>query len=75
MDGADGSDGSNGGPFSFLRRDDGSIVIRYGQAPVTLLRGKSALRFANRVEGADVAAAQLLMARAAERMRRRSSTQ
>lgn len=51
-------------PFSFLSRSDGSIVIRYRAAPVTLLRGKAAERFATRVAGADPAAAQRLMARA-----------
>ena len=50
-------------PFSFLSRADGSIVIRYRAAPVTLLRGKAALRFADRIDGVDPAAAQQLMAR------------
>lgn len=51
-------------PFSYLTRADGSVVIRYRAAPVTLLRGKRAVRFMARVEGADTGAAQLLMARA-----------
>lgn len=51
-------------PFSYAVRADGSIVISYHAAPVTLLRGKSAVRFATRIEGADPAAAQQLMARA-----------
>jgi hypothetical protein len=51
-------------PFSYLSRADGSIVIRYRAAPVTLLRGKAAARFTARVEDADPAAAQQLMARA-----------
>jgi hypothetical protein len=51
-------------PFSFVARADGSIVIRYHAAPVTLLRGKSAERFSTRIAGADAAAAQQLMARA-----------
>ena len=50
-------------PFSYLARADGTIVIRYHTAPVTLLRGKAATRFATRVAGADPAAAQQLMAR------------
>ena len=50
-------------PFSFVARADGSIVVRYHEAPVTLLRGRAAERFARRVDGADGAAAQQLMAR------------
>lgn len=52
-----------GEPFSFLERADGSIVIRYHDAPVTLLRGRSAERFATRMASADATAAQQLMAR------------
>ena len=52
-----------GEPFSFLARSDGSIVVRYHDAPVTLLRGQAAERFAARMSGADSAAAQRLMAR------------
>ncbi len=51
-------------PFSYLTRADGTVVIRYRQAPVTLLRGKAAARFAARIAGADAAAAQQAMARA-----------
>jgi hypothetical protein len=58
------------GPFSHRVRADGSIVISYRGAPVTLLRGKAAARFATRVEGADAAAAQLLMARATGKFKR-----
>jgi len=47
-----------GEPFSFLSRADGSIVIHYYAAPVTLLRGKAAARFTTRMVGADAAAAQ-----------------
>jgi hypothetical protein len=50
-------------PFSFLPRSDGSIVIRYHAAPVTVLRGKAADRFRTRVDGAEAGAAQQLMAR------------
>ncbi|HUF06951.1 MAG TPA: hypothetical protein VMP86_06145 [Candidatus Binatia bacterium] len=57
-------------PFSYLSRADGSIVIRYRSAPVTLLRGKAAARFTARVEGADPAAAQQLMARATGNFKR-----
>jgi hypothetical protein len=58
------------GPFSHRVRTDGSIVISYRGAPVTLLRGKAGARFAARVEGADAAAAQLLMARATGNFKR-----
>ena len=50
-------------PFSYVARADGSIVVRYHEAPVTLLRGRAAERFATRVSGADAAKAQQLMAR------------
>ena len=50
-------------PFTFLSRADGTIVIRYHDAPVTLLRGKAAERFASRITDADPSAAQQLMAR------------
>ena len=50
-------------PFSYLTRADGTIVVRYRGAPVTLLRGRAADRFTTRVDGADPAAAQQLMAR------------
>lgn len=51
-------------PFSCVTRADGTVVISYHGAPVTLLRGKAADRFATRMDGADAAAAQQLMARA-----------
>jgi hypothetical protein len=57
-------------PFSWLSRADGAIVIRYRDAPVTLLRGKAAERFAVRVSGADGPAAQQLMARATGNFKR-----
>ena len=57
-------------PFSFVARADGTIVIRYHAAPVTLLRGKAADRFLTRVNGADASAAQQLMARATGNFRR-----
>jgi hypothetical protein len=59
-----------GEPFSFLERADGSIVIRYHTAPVTLLRGKAADRFMTRMSTADAAAAQQLMARATGTIKR-----
>lgn len=59
-------------PFSFLSRADGSIVIRYRAAPVTHLRGKAAARFLARMEGADAAAAQQVMARATGSFKRGS---
>jgi hypothetical protein len=52
-----------GEPFSYVTRADGSIVIRYHEAPVTLLRGRAAERFAARMNGAEGLAAQQLMAR------------
>ena len=51
-------------PFSWFTRADGAIVVRYHQAPVTLLRGRAADRFATRIALADDAGAQQLMARA-----------
>ncbi len=64
------SDPLNGEPFSYLSRADGSIVIRYHAAPVTLLRGKAAARFTARMAGAEPAAAQQLMARATGNFKR-----
>jgi hypothetical protein len=57
-------------PFSYLGRADGSIVIHYRAAPVTVLRGKSADRFRTRVDGVDAGTAQQLMARATGNFRR-----
>ena len=57
-------------PFSFLTRADGTIVIRYRGAPVTLLRGKAADRFTTRLDTADAAGAQQLMARATGNFKR-----
>ena len=59
-----------GEPFSFVSRADGSIVIRYHEAPVTLLRGRAAQRFASRMGSADGPAAQQLMARATGNFKR-----
>ena len=64
------SDPLAGEPFTFVARADGSVVIRYHTAPVTLLRGKAAVRFIARVSGADAAAAQQLMARATGQFKR-----
>ena len=57
-------------PFSYHARADGTIVIHYRAAPVTLLRGKAAERFTARILGADMSAAQQLMARATGNFRR-----
>jgi hypothetical protein len=57
-------------PFSYLTRADGTVVISYHGAPVTMLRGKAAARFAGRMAGADDAAAQQLMARATGNFKR-----
>ncbi|CAN5134048.1 hypothetical protein BH23CHL9_BH23CHL9_01840 [soil metagenome] len=59
-----------GEPFSYLSRSDGSIVIRYHAAPVTVLRGKTAARFSTRMAGADADAAQQIMARATGNFKR-----
>jgi hypothetical protein len=59
-----------GEPFSFLERADGSIVIRYREAPVTVLRGKAAERFVTRISAADKPGAQQLMARATGNFKR-----
>jgi hypothetical protein len=57
-------------PFSWLSRSDGAIVISYHNAPVTLLRGKTAEKFAARVSSADAGAAQQLMAHATGNFKR-----
>ncbi len=57
-------------PFSYATRADGSIVISYRAAPVTILRGRSAERFAARLEGTDAPRAQQLMARATGNFKR-----
>jgi hypothetical protein len=62
-------------PFSWLSRADGAIVIRYHDAPVTLLRGKAAEKFAARASAADAAAAQQLMARATGNFKRGNERQ
>ena len=59
-------------PFSYATRADGSIVISYHTAPVTILRGRSAERFATRIADADAAGAQQLMARATGNFKRGS---
>jgi hypothetical protein len=57
-------------PFSYVARADGTIVIRYHAAPVTLLRGKAADRFTARLATTDAAGAQQLMARATGQFKR-----
>ncbi len=57
-------------PFSWQSRADGTIVILYHDAPVTLLRGQRALRFRDRVAAADPAMAQQVMARATGNFKR-----
>jgi hypothetical protein len=52
--------------FSYLRRWDGSLLVSYGAAPITVLRGRAAERLA----AADPETAQRLMARAARGSRR-----
>jgi hypothetical protein len=62
-------------PFSYATRADGTVVIRYHTAPVTLLRGKAAASFMARIATADDAAAQLLMARATGNFKRGNERQ
>jgi hypothetical protein len=52
-------------PFSYVTRADGTIVVRYHEAPVTILRGRAAERFSTRAAtiAEDTAALQGLMAR------------
>ena len=57
-------------PFTYFARADGSIVISYRTAPVTILRGTSAARFATRVADVDAVGAQQLMARATGNFKR-----
>ena len=57
-------------PFSYATRSDGSIVISYRTAPVTILRGRSAERFTARIADADATATQQLMARATGNFKR-----
>lgn len=57
-------------PFSYATRADGTVVILYHAAPVTLLRGKAADRLMTRISMADAAAAQQLMARATGNFKR-----
>jgi hypothetical protein len=62
-------------PFSYATRADGSIVISYRTAPVTILRGRSAERFTARLSDADAADAQQLMARATGNSKRGNERQ
>jgi len=64
------SDPQGGAPFNCTSRADGSIVIRYRAAPVTILRGRAAERFSERLDRTDAAGAQQLMARATGNFRR-----
>jgi hypothetical protein len=57
-------------PFSHATRADGTVVISYHGAPVTILRGKAAATFATRMADADADGAQQLMARATGNFKR-----
>jgi hypothetical protein len=58
-------------PFSFTTRADGTVVVHYRAAPVTMLRGRAAERFLTRAAAAeDAMALQHLMARATGHFRR-----
>ena len=59
------------GQFSFARRDDGTVIISYGAAPVTALRGRAADRFIERIGAEDGDGAQRVMERAARPPARR----
>lgn len=67
---ADPGDPLTGRPFSHAQRADGTIVIRYHDAPVTILRGRAAERFTARLDGLDEMGAQHLMARATGNFKR-----
>lgn len=63
-------------PFSWNRRADGTIVVMYHGAPVTLLRGRAAERFADRIGSASgVEAAQQVMARVTGNFKRGNERQ
>jgi hypothetical protein len=63
-------------PFSYLTRADGTIVVRYHEAPVTILRGKAAERFVARAAVAgNPAALQGLMARVTGNFKRGNERQ
>ena len=66
----EGADPLGSMPFSYITRADGSIVISYHAAPVTILRGRAAERFAARADGADDLGVQHLMARATGNIKR-----
>ncbi|MCV0402899.1 MAG: hypothetical protein K5924_04200 [Chloroflexi bacterium] len=57
-------------PFRWLQRADGTVVILYHEAPVTLLRGQRAQQFLDRASAADDGALQQLMARATGNFKR-----
>lgn len=57
-------------PFRWLQRADGTVVILYHEAPVTLLRGQRAQRFLDRASAVEDAALQQLMARATGNFKR-----
>ena len=64
-------------PFSFVTRADGTIVVRYHEAPVTILRGKAAERFSTRAATVadNTAALQGLMARVTGNFKRGNERQ
>jgi hypothetical protein len=55
--------------FSFVRRADGSLLVSYGAAPITVVRGRAA----EQLSAAGAELAQQLMARAARTRRQRRS--
>lgn len=57
-------------PFRWTQRADGTVVILYHEAPVTVLRGQRAQRFLDRAATADAEALQQLMARATGNFKR-----
>jgi hypothetical protein len=49
--------------FSWRANREGVVTICWSDRPVTVLRGRAALRFLARIDGRDDAAAQLEMAK------------
>lgn len=62
-------------PFSWRATQAGEVRISWNHKEVTLLRGKEAARFLRRIEGADEAEAQHLMARVTGNFKRGNERQ
>ena len=57
------SDRLDSEPFDYQPLKSGSVVIRCEGKPAKTLSGKEAAKFLNRIDSADAAQAQLLMAK------------